>query len=66
LFSGLVHASSQIVVSELILKIRQHTDYDEYITNGLSSEEATAKKENMDELITVASQYNGMEPRESL
>ncbi len=66
LFSGLVHASTQLVVSELILSIRKHIDYDEYITNGLSNEEATAKKENMDELITVASQYNGMEPRESL
>ncbi len=66
LYTSLVHASTQIVVSELISQIRKYCEYDEYITNWLSQEEATAKKENMDELITVASQYNGMEPRESL
>jgi len=40
--------------------------YEEYITDGLSTDESLSKKENIEELITVASQYNGMDPRESL
>ena len=66
IYNGLVHASSQLVVSELILKIREVVQYDDYICDGLSEDEKNAKKENMDELITVASQYNGIEPRDSL
>lgn len=66
IYTWLKHASTQIVVSELIQKIRDVVKYDDYICEWLSSEESIAKKENMDELITVASQYNGMDPRESL
>jgi len=66
IYTGLVHASTQLVVSELILKIREVIKYDDYICDGLSEDEKNAKKENMDELITVASQYNGIEPRDSL
>jgi DNA helicase-2/ATP-dependent DNA helicase PcrA len=66
IYTGLVHASTQLVVSELILKIREVIHYDDYICDGLSEDEKNAQKENMDELITVASQYNGIEPRDSL
>ena len=40
--------------------------YEEYITDWLSKEEKDAKLENIDELVNVATEYNGMEPRESL
>ena len=66
IYTGLVHASTQLVVSELISKIREVVKYDDYICDGLSEDEKNAKKDNMDELITVASQYNGIEPRDSL
>ena len=66
MYEILVQYSSQMVVSELISKVRELIKYDEYITDGLSSDESLSKKENMDELITVASQYNGMDPRDSL
>ncbi|MCP4523092.1 MAG: UvrD-helicase domain-containing protein [Candidatus Gracilibacteria bacterium] len=66
IYSNLKHASTQLCVAELIVAIRKEVLYDEYICEGLSEDEKQAKKENMDELITVASQYNGLEPRDSL
>lgn len=58
--------SSNIVVAELIKEIINLVKYEEYIGEWLSSEEKDVKLENIDELITVASQYNWMESRESL
>ncbi|MDD3144688.1 MAG: 3'-5' exonuclease [Candidatus Gracilibacteria bacterium] len=66
LFEDLVLKSHKIVVSELIREIVKVTNYEEYITSGLSGEEKDSKLENIDELVNVATEYNGMEPRESL
>ncbi|MDD3794027.1 MAG: 3'-5' exonuclease [Candidatus Gracilibacteria bacterium] len=66
IFEDLVLKSHKIVVSELLREIVKITKYDEYITEGLSQEEKTSKLENIDELVNVATEYNGMEPRESL
>jgi len=66
IFEDLVKRSHQILVSELIREIVKLTKYDDYITEWLSQEEKNSKLENIDELVNVATQYNGMEPRESL
>lgn len=58
--------STIIVVSELIREIIKITGYEAYITQDLSEEETQSKKDNIDELVNVASEYNGMEARESL
>jgi len=66
IFEDLVKRSHQILVSELIREIVKLTKYDDYITEWLSQEEKNSKLENIDELVNVATEYNGMEPRESL
>jgi len=66
IFQSLVKKSEEIVVSELIREIIKETKYEEYITDWLSKEEKDAKLENIDELVNVATEYNWMEPRESL
>ena len=66
IFQSLVENSTKLVVSELIREIIKAVKYEEYITDWLSKEEKDAKLENIDELINVATEYNGMEPRESL
>lgn len=66
IFEDLVKKSHQIVVSELLREIVKTTKYDDYITEWLSQEEKNSKLENIDELVNVATEYNGMEPRESL
>ncbi len=66
IYNTLREQSNKIVVSELISHLVKAVQYEEYITDGLSTDEAQSKKENIEELITVASQYNWMDPRESL
>jgi len=66
IYKDLINASNNLVVTDLIKLILQKTGYFEYLTEGLSQEEKDAKQDNIDELINVASEYNGMEPRESL
>ncbi len=66
IFNSLVESSNKLVVPELIREIVKLTNYNEYLTEWLSKEEKEAKLENIDELVNVATEYNGMEPRESL
>lgn len=66
IFEDLVKFSHKKVVPELIREIIKLTKYEEYITEWLSKEEKDSKLENIDELVNVATQYNWMEPRESL
>ncbi len=66
IFEDLVKASHLKVVPELIKEIIKLTKYQDYITEWLSKEEKDSKIENIDELINVATEYNWMEPRESL
>lgn len=66
IFEDLVKKSHKIVVPELIREVVKLTGYDDFITSWLSQEEKDSKLENIDELVNVATEYNGMEPRESL
>ena len=61
-----IESSNEIPVHELLELIVEKTDYIQYITDWLSKEEQQSKKDNIEELVNVASEYNGMEPRESL
>ena len=66
IFEDLVKYSEKENVSKLIREIIKKTWYETYITEWLSNEEKEAKLENIDELVNLATEYNGMEPRESL
>ena len=66
IYKELINASNNMVVTDLIALILKKTAYFEYLTEWLSQEEKDAKQDNIDELINVASEYNGMDPRESL
>ena len=66
IINNLIKYSKELQVSELIKKIITEIKYEEYISEWLSSEEKISKLENIDELITVASEYNWLEPRDSL
>lgn len=66
IINSIIEKSNQIVVWELIKFIVNIIKYDDYIWEWLTSDEKQSKLDNIDELITVASQYNWMEPRESL
>lgn len=66
IFEDLVKISYTKLVSELIREVVKQTKYDEYIIEWLSQEEKDSKLENIDELVNVATEYNWMEPRESL
>jgi len=58
--------SKQVVVSELIKYILINSWYDEYLKADNSKEEYEARIENIDELINLASNYNWMDPYDSL
>ncbi len=62
----LIKKSENIEVAELIKEIIHLTKYVDYITDWLPEEEKQAKKDNIDELVNVASEYNWMWNRESL
>lgn len=66
IFLDLLNSSQVKTVSELIRELVKRIWYEEYITDWLSKEEKDSKLENIDELVNVATEYNGMEPRESL
>ena len=66
LFRELVDYSKELQVADLIKKIIELTKYEDYITDWLSKEEADSKRDNLDELINIASEYNWMSPEESL
>lgn len=66
IFEDLVRISHQKTVWELIRDIVKITDYEDFITSWLSQEEKDSKIENIDELVNVATEYNWIEPRESL
>ncbi len=66
LLSWLIDTSHKLSVHDLLSEIVKQTEYINYITDWLPQEEKDSKKENIDELINLASEYQGMEPRESL
>lgn len=66
LFQNLFPLSEKISVSELIWEIIRLTGYEEYLKTQFSGDEFESKKENLSELQNVASEYNGLLPREWL
>jgi len=66
LIKNLQKLSKELQVSSLIAEIIKLIDYKDYITSWLGEEEKQSKLDNLDELINVASEYNGMEPEVSL
>ncbi len=59
-------ASKELTVSALIKEIVAITNYEEYLKQEFSKDEFDAKLDNIKELENVASEFNWMEPRESL
>ena len=66
IFNLLKQKSNNIEVAYLIKEIIDTTEYIDYITQWLPEEEKQAKKDNIDELINLAAEYNWMWNRESL
>ncbi len=66
IYKYLSKKSEEVEVKELIKEIVNITKYEEYITDWLSVDEAQSKKDNIEELINVASEYNWLWNRESL
>ena len=66
IYTYLIERSAQIEVSGLIREIISKIGYKDYLKTEFSKEEAQAKEDNLEELENVASEYNGMNPRESL
>ncbi len=66
MFSSFFNMSERLSVSELIWEIIRLTGYEEYLRSQFSQDEFESKKENLSELQNVASEYNGLSPREWL
>jgi len=66
IFRELYKLSETLSVSTLIWEIITKTWYEEYLRSGYSDDEYTSKIENLTELKNVASEYEGLHPRESL
>ncbi len=58
--------SNKLNVSDLIWEIISQTQYEDFLKSQFSTDEYESKKENLSELKNVASEYDGLEPRESL
>lgn len=66
MFQQFFKMSERISVSELIWEIVRMTGYEEFLKAQFSQDEYESKKENLKELQNVASEYNGLAPREGL
>lgn len=66
IYETLVKTSFEKWVWELIEDIIRLTWYKDYLFEWLTIEEKESKQDNINELLNVASEYNWMEPRESL
>ena len=66
MFQWFFSASNELSPSLLLQKIIDDTRYEEYLREQFSEDEYTAKKENLQELRNVASEYEGLAPREAL
>lgn len=62
----LAEKSKEINLVDLIKEILKTTLYFEYLTENLSEDEKEQKKQNIEELENLASQYLGLEPKEAL
>lgn len=66
LFNGFFEASKQLSVSHLIKNIIDSIWYEDFLRTQFTADEYESKKENLSELQNVASEYDGLEPREWL
>jgi len=66
LFTELFSLSKTLSVSSLIGEIIRKTWYEEFLKAQFSWDEFESKKENLSELQNVASEYDGLDPREWL
>ena len=66
MFSQFFSMSEKLNVSNLIWEIIRLTGYEEFLKSQFSLDELESKKENLTELQNVASEYNGLAPREWL
>ena len=66
IYKNLIQKSHELGVSDLIKEIVSQIRYREYLKTDFSKEETESKEDNLIELENVASEYNGMSPRESL
>ncbi|MCH8518331.1 UvrD-helicase domain-containing protein [Candidatus Gracilibacteria bacterium] len=66
MFQLLMQASSKVGLQDLLANIISDTNYEAYLKREYSSDEYESKKENLEELRNVASEYEGIDPRESL
>ena len=66
MFQWFFKASQELSPSVLLWKIIDETRYIEYLREQFSDDEYISKKENLDELRNVASEYDGLAPREAL
>lgn len=66
MFSEFQKMSHEITLSKLIAEIITRTGYEEYLRTQFSGDEFDSKKENLEELRNVSSEYDGLAPREGL
>lgn len=66
IYNALSLLSHKISVSKLIESIIEKTWYENYLREWFSSEEFDSKMDNIKELINLASEYDNMDPRDSL
>ena len=66
MFSEFQKMSYELTLSKLIADIVEKTWYEQYLRAQFSGDEFDAKRENLEELRNVASEYDGLTPREGL
>lgn len=66
MFQSFMLASSKLWLQDLLTSIVSDTHYEAYLKREYSSDEYESKKENLEELRNVASEYEWIDPRESL
>lgn len=66
LFVWFHNASQSLSVSQLIRKVIDEIYYEDFLRGQFSGDEFESKKENLFELQNVASEYDGLSPREWL
>lgn len=66
IYKNLYEKSFSINLVEILNEILNKTNYLEYLLDWLSEDEKEQKKQNIEELKNLASEYNWLEPREAL
>lgn len=66
IYKDLEKYSGEITVAELLEKIIRNIWYEDYLRLEFTPDEVLGKLDNIDELISLATNYNWMEPKDSL